>query len=368
MIWICGAPGAGKSVAAWALTGVLAAEGRAVAYVDIDQLGMLHPEADDDPDRHRLKAEALRALVPGYLEAGAQTLVVSGVVDAGSGPRATLGRDVDLTLCLLSPDPTVLYERILARGWGASDAGDAVAEDEALRTAPFVDVRIPTEGLSVADTAVRLAVLAQDDGPSPPVERGQVASPADIPVTVVTGARAVGASTVGFGLAARHWRAGRRVGVGFLDLQQLGFLARPRSQIAPEVAPAVRQLAAMHDLMARHGASRLVVSGHLSVPDRATLRAALPAAPVTVVRLRADAPTLEAHVRSRGARSDARLAGDDLLGADASHQQRVVAAAVAEQAALDAADDDDVVVDVSGRSPEETIDDVETAQTGISAQ
>jgi len=49
VFWVCGASGAGKSVAAWALFEALAAEGVRVGYVDIDQLGMLYPAAGDDP-------------------------------------------------------------------------------------------------------------------------------------------------------------------------------------------------------------------------------------------------------------------------------------------------------------------------------
>jgi hypothetical protein len=52
-------------VAARALVELLTGDGQRVAYVDIDQLGMLYPAADDDPQRHRFKAEALRELLPG---------------------------------------------------------------------------------------------------------------------------------------------------------------------------------------------------------------------------------------------------------------------------------------------------------------
>src|SRR4051794_15732745 len=75
ILWVCGAPGGGKSVAAWSLFEELAASGPRVAYVDIDQLGMLYPATDEDPERHALEATALAALVPGYLAAGARTLI-----------------------------------------------------------------------------------------------------------------------------------------------------------------------------------------------------------------------------------------------------------------------------------------------------
>jgi hypothetical protein len=152
-------------------------------------------------------------------------------------------------------------------------------------------------------------------------------------------------------------RAGDRT--GFLDLQQLGFIAR-NGRTGSELALAIGQLAAMHELMTERGAELLIVSGHLSVPDRALVRAALPRATVRVVRLRADERRLAEHVRDRVGGSDARLAADDLLGADQQHQDAVVVTALAEQLILDTAPaDDDVVLDVSGRTPAEVITDVE---------
>jgi hypothetical protein len=115
----------------------------------------------------------------------------------------------------------------------------------------------------------------------------------------------------------------------------------------------------MHDHMTERGAELLIVSAHLSLPDRALVRAALPRAPMTVVRLRADEPTLVEHVRTRINGSDARLAADDLLGANQDHQDAVVAAALAEQHVLDTSATDDAVLDVSGRTPAETIADVQ---------
>src|SRR5215213_10895377 len=153
VIWICGASGAGKSAAAWGLFEELAAAGKRIAYVDIDQLGMLYPAADDDPGwHHAVKGEALARLVPGYVAAGAQLLIVSGVTDPHEGPRTHLPPNTELTLCLLSPDPAVLRERIIARGWGQADADEAAAENALLQAAPFVDVQIETAALSVAET------------------------------------------------------------------------------------------------------------------------------------------------------------------------------------------------------------------------
>lgn len=357
VIWICGAAGAGKSAAAWDLFEELATAGKRVAYIDIDQLGMLYPEADDDPGRHHaVKGAALATVMPGYVSAGAQLLVVSGVVDPHEGPRTQLPPDTDLTLCLLSPDPAVLRRRILARGWGQAGADEAAAENALLQAAPFLDVRIETTALSVAETVARLRDFARLGDPAREPRSGEFTSRSSTGVVMITGPRAVGSSTVGFGLAMRRWRAGRRT--GFLDLQQLGFITGD-GRTNSESALAVGQLAAMHTLMTERGADLLVVSGHLSVPDRALVRAALPRATMTVVRLRADERTLAEHVRARVSGSDARLAADDLLGADQDHQDAVVAAALAEQHLLDASPADDVVLDVSGRTPAEVVADVE---------
>lgn len=358
MTWICGATGAGKSAAAWALFNELAASGQRVGYVDIDQLGMLYPETDDDPYRFALKSDALARLVSGYARAGAQLLLVSGVIDPNLGPRHSLPPEVDLTLCLLSPNPTVLRERILARGWGEEDAEEAVAEDALLRDSGLADVVIETSGMSVAETVERLRHVSSRLAPSTGDCSSMVCSTATSDVLVVTGPRVVGSSTIGFGLAMSHWRAGRRT--GFADLQQLGFISRADGRTDGETRLGISQLATMHDLMTERGAERLVVSGHLDASDRALLRAALPQARVTIVRLRADMETLQEHAHARAKGSAARLAGDDLLDADEAYQDMVVATALDEQEWLDATAADDAVVDVSGRTPTEVVTEIQS--------
>lgn len=357
VFWICGAAGAGKSVAAGALFEELAAEGVRVAYVDIDQLGMLYPATDDDPERHRLKEEALIALMPGYASAGAQVLVVSGVVDPEIGPATVLASDVHLILCLLSADPATLRVRILARGWDEKDVDAAVAENGALRGASFVHAAVETDGLSVAKTVERLRELVPVLEPATEALPSVVCSPARLGVVVVTGPRTVGSSTVGFGLAMVRWRAGRRT--GFIDMQQLGFLACPESAEMTDGALATTQLATMHAFLASRGAGLLVASGPLGVTDLGTLKDALPRAPVFVARLRADVATLEAHVRDRVSGSAARLAGDDLLGSGPAYQAAVVARALADQQRLDASASNDAVIDVTSRTPADVIADIE---------
>lgn len=361
VFWICGAPGAGKSVTAWALFEVLSADGIPVAYVDIDQLGMLYPASDDDPDRHVLKAEALVALVPGYSAAGARLVVVSGVVDPYVGPAQVLASDVDVTLCLLSADPAVLRERILARGWDEQDVDEAVAENAALREASFIDVTLEAADLSVAQTVNLLRQHVQIDERPTGASRTEQNSQVGLGVVVVTGPPALPSSAVGFALATRRWR--RSLRTGFLNVQQVSFLAGREPAQVNHAYLAITQLATMHAVLSARGARLLVLGGPLGSAERGALRCALPEAPVTVVRLSADVATLRVLVRDRANGYEARLAGDDLRGANHAKQAAAVAAAVAEQTHLDAHVHDDHVLDVSGRTTAEVVMEIERLMT-----
>ncbi|MEP6814060.1 MAG: AAA family ATPase [Marmoricola sp.] len=350
VLWICGAPGAGKSVTAWSWFGKVARDGATVAYLDIDQLGMLYPESDDDPERYCLKTEALNALIPNYIACGAQALIVSGIVDPKSPPDLA-GRypDARLTFCLLDTEETTLRERILERGWDPEDADEAVAEAAALGKAKFVDVSIDTTGASVGAVAERVRPLLSNLEPSvPDAARPLTLSAAEAGLVVLTGARAVGTSTIGFGLARSQWNSG--VTTGFADLDQLAFLRTGDADDHSETALGMANVAALHELFASHGAARLIVSAHLpGTSEHELVRTAAPSRMVTIVGLRADAETIAGHVRERTAGSDARLAGDDLASASATRQAEVIQQARSQQEKLDARADEDVLIDVSGR-------------------
>ncbi|MEO5709057.1 MAG: AAA family ATPase [Nocardioidaceae bacterium] len=348
VLWLCGAPGVGKSVIAWALFEALGAEGRTAAYVDIDQLGMLLPATEADPDRHALKTEALVALLPGYADAGADVLVVSGVADP-SMPVDAL--DAAVTFCLLTVDEATLRRRILARGWAEEIADECIEEGMVLREAPFVHVLVDTTALDVAEVVARVRPLVPDGTAKHTGVAPQ--APAAVDLVLVTGPRAVGSSTVSFDLARSWWRDDRTT--GFVDLQQLAFLRQPGRPGHSQTALGIAQVATLHGLFARHGAELLLVSGHLEAGEPRSLRERVPAAQVTGVRLRADEATLAEHVRERVTGSAARLAGDDLVNASAAHQAHVLRAAVEEQHVLELEAAEDVVVDVTGRNVEDVV-------------
>ncbi len=359
VLWICGASGAGKSVTAWSVFEKVAQDGATVGYLDIDQIGMLLPEAADDPDSYRLKTAALNALIPNYLAYGAQVLIVSGIVDPESPPDlASHYPHADLTFCLLDTDATTLHERILARGWDPEDAEEAAADATALAQAEFVDITIGSAGASIDQVADRVRSLLPDLAPRVPAAVPPLTpSAAEAGLVVLTGARAVGTSTIGFGVARSEWQSGATA--GFADLDQLSFLRIGDADDAAQTALGVANVAALHELFASHGAARLIVSAHLPASaEHELVRSAAPKHVVTIVRLRADIETIIGHVRERTSGSNARLAGDDLTGASPDRQAEVVQQACSHQEHLDARADEDVLVDVSRRPVEAVVSEI----------
>lgn len=345
VFWVTGAAGVGKSAAAWALWRRLAAEGVVAAYVDIDQLGMVDPLPDDDPWAHRVKATALDVLLPGYRAFGAQVVIVSGVVDVDAGPRAQLSRPDDLTLVALDPSPEELRRRLADRGWEEPEIVEGLGEQAALTSSGVPEVVVSTAARTVDATVEELLPRVRRGAAAGAVS-GESPSTVRVPVFAITGPRAAGTSTLGFALASRRWQLD--VCTGFVDTEQLSFLSGVATAVRAELAR--HQLARMHERLAAGGAGLLVVGGRPVALDERGLRRCLGAAPLLLVRLAADRPTYDSHVRSRYDGSEARLAGDDLVGATDEHLAAVVTAALAEQDRLDAAGGSATVVSVAGRS------------------
>jgi RimJ/RimL family protein N-acetyltransferase/broad-specificity NMP kinase len=362
-LWICGASGVGKSVTAWALFEALGDEGVRAAYVDIDQLGMLYPEAPDDPERFTLKAEALTALVPNYSAAGAEVLVVSGIVDANSAAAVAASHaGGTIRFCLLTVSDATLRARILDRGWDLEVADEAAAEAAALRGAAFVDAVVDTTRLDVAAVVARvrpLVALQSATSDSVSVAESDGAAPPDsCEGVLVYGPRAAGSSTVSFNLAQTRWRDGTPT--GFVDLQQLCFLCAPQGPARTSISLGVTNVAAMQRVFLSRGASSLIVSAHLGSPaERDLVCRSAAASRALVIRLRADRDTLAVHLRERSHGSVAGLAGDDLVGASPADLTRVLDTALVEQEELDAAAAGELVVDVSGRTVDEVAAEIE---------
>lgn len=173
VLWVCGATAVGKSTVGYEVAHVSRCAGHTTGFVDLQQIGFLHPVPGQDPGNHRLKAANLAAVWQNFHAYGARRLVVVGPVEhpeevrlyAEALPAATL------TLYRLHASPDQLRERIRLRGLGGGPgiAGDklrgqptavldraheaAVAQAESLERADFGDVRVDTDGRTVADLA-----------------------------------------------------------------------------------------------------------------------------------------------------------------------------------------------------------------------
>ena len=117
VLWLCGAPGAGKSVVAWELFQERIHE--QIAYVDIDQLKMLAPESGDSFD---LATASFAAFVDVHRSIGTQGLIVSGVIDPEQMPtlEAVVSDRAKVTWMLIDADDDALGGRIRNRGWPMS--------------------------------------------------------------------------------------------------------------------------------------------------------------------------------------------------------------------------------------------------------
>jgi hypothetical protein len=172
VLLVCGAAGVGKSAAAFEVF-LRQLRAGAAAYIDLDQIGFISPVPPDDPGGHRLKARNLADLWRAYHAAGARSLVLSGPVPderaaavyAGALPAARV------TVCRLHAGPAELARRILRRGQGLSwpqpgdpligqpvahlrlVAAQSAAEAAALERSGLGDLRIDTDGRTIAEVA-----------------------------------------------------------------------------------------------------------------------------------------------------------------------------------------------------------------------
>ena len=332
ILWLFGPPGVGKSVTAWELLSVLSARGESASYVDLDQLGMADPQPGDEH-----KASALVAVGRVHALRGATTLLVSGVLDPRQLEvyRRALA-EFDLALVLLTVDEVELRQRVDARGPYAEDwsgvRADARRHEAARHGLPVVR---SDEG-NPSDVARRVLdaahTLPADNSEPPTVAAGDGLGRA----VLVTGTRVVGKSTVGwqaFALARQ-----RGVPTAFLDLRQLGFHGPAGGPVDHELQAAVT--GAVWRGLRRRGIELLLLNGTVDDPAQAASYAAhLDGTPLTIVRLTASASELAARARARSRGEMARLAGDDLVGADEEQLAQVVAEAVAAQESWPAGDE-----------------------------
>lgn len=356
--WLYGPPCVGKSTTAWELYDHLM-RGKPRAYFDVDQVGMCYPEPTGDPGRFALKTRAAGALVRRLADAGAHTVVVSGVLDKGSLQEvAEEIHGASVTFCRLRVEPEELRRRVEAR-YGPEDVARALAEaqqwDQDGSGHPVVDVgecsprdaaRSVMEAIN-AGTPAQAVPASGSCAPSPPENPGRA--------VLICGPTAVGKSTVGFGLFMHLLETGRAS--AYLDLQQLRFLADvPLQGTGGEGGGHGVSAACVAGLWVQYravGTQDLVVTGSVEQPeDIEHYREALGETPLVVCRLRVAREQLRERILARTRGDGPLLAGDALIGLSAADVERVLQRSWAEQDRLDRMNGVDLVLDSDGLDPE----------------
>jgi hypothetical protein len=332
--------------------------GITAAYVDIDQLGISVPAPADDPERYRLKAENLAAIVAQFRADGAQVVVVSGTCDVMHVQKFV--DKAEVTLCRLQLSHEELRARLAHRGWDPATIDAAVSEAAQLDASTIADVSLDTTAMSVADVVDRLRETLDgwpfaEVASIAPDEALGAAPEAAGDILWLCGPTGVGKSTVGWEVFVRAWRDGRRV--SFIDLQQIGFLKPVLLDDPDNHRLKAHNLAALWSRMRADGAELLVMVG--TVDDHEQVRTyadTLPEATVTLVRLHAGHKQLTERIRRRGEGEGPAIPGDRLVGRDPAELTQIADQAMTDAARLAQAGIGDVVIDTDSLAVTEIAD------------
>lgn len=368
VLWLCGPPGVGKTTVGWEIYSQLKQTGATAGYVDIDQLGISYPESADDPERHELKAENLDTVVAAFQTAGAQRVVVSGVVDPVRGMHADKIPHATLTICRLRADGDELARRLTARQGNDRQVTESLAAAAAMDTAEIGDVCIDTTGLPVAETVQlihqRTAGWLTPAEPRPPVR--PTAHPPGTgsgPVLWLCGATGVGKSSVGFSIYATT-TFGRKVPGAYLDLDQIGFLSPAPPDDPMNHRVKARILADLWRAYQVAGAKTLTIVGPAEDDEAIKIyKQVLPATPITMCRLHAGPETLIHRILLRRHGGSWAQPGDPLRGQTEEHLLAVAEQAAKAAKALESAAIGDTRIDTDGLTTDQVADAV-LARTG----
>ncbi|MCH8147275.1 MAG: AAA family ATPase, partial [Planctomycetes bacterium] len=311
LLWLCGPSGVGKSTVGWQFFSQLTRDGIRIGYLDIDQLGMCYPAHARDPERHRIKARNLGAIVTTFEAAGADCVLVSGVVDESHGVRRYVDQipQTTLTLCRLRVDQDVRAERLVSRGLDPHQVDAMLCESDTLDHNDFADVCIDTNGLTVSEV---IQCLRGKTGRwpsltkracSPNTQKSTTRAP-KLPTTPgailwLCGTTGVGKSTVGWQIFEEVRRTG--ITAAFVDLEQIGFF-RPIPDDDPDNHRVkAHNLAAMWQIFRSSGAQCLIVVGRINHSvDIRIYKDVLPEATLTLCRLHAGPKQLRHRITLRG--------------------------------------------------------------------
>jgi predicted ABC-type ATPase len=373
VLWLTGPAGVGKTTASWQIFTEVAQAGMSAAFVDTDQLCMCYPAPSQDPDRQRIKAQNLAAMLPRYQLAGAQCVIANGVLDPVKGLYLDLLAEAEVTVCRMRADRAELTRRLAGRHGPGHDLVDvlkeALDEADAMDASDFADGCVDTTNLTMAEVVglvrERCRTWPGFTGtlPEPRAGTGRStrAGDDDEPdgaggnVLLICGPAGVGKSTIGFELYLRYLRAGRTA--GYIDLDQIGFLEPGAANDPGRHVLKAGNLAAMWRTYHAAGARHLIATGPIpSAAAGQTYIDALPAETVTVCRLHAELPELRTRIMSRALGGSWPQPGDPLRGQSAQYLGRAADRAAASARALDRAQVGDIRIDTDGRTVTECAD------------
>ena len=178
---------------------------------------MLYPEPESDVDRERLGWVVLSASANVYARFGAETLVVSGLLDTASIPRYTDAQaGYPLAFVRLSVDDAELKRRQEARGAYAEPWAEVLAEARAYEQAPLnhpvvaAEARLPSE---VAESVLEAASPTRHIGLATDQVKSAGLARAAGKAVLIGGTRAVGKSSVAWELFMEMRRRGTATGI-----------------------------------------------------------------------------------------------------------------------------------------------------------
>ncbi|BBH70149.1 hypothetical protein ACTI_68340 [Actinoplanes sp. OR16] len=159
---ITGTVGSGKTTVAEALGDQLAERRVPHAVIDVDWLRRGWPSPPGDPFNAAMTLRNLRAVARNFLEAGADRLILAGVIESRAerdAYREAVG--VPLTVCRLQVDLALVRRRLTRRhendpaglGWHLRRSGEL---DGILRTAAVEDVVVDAGELPVSAVAAEV--------------------------------------------------------------------------------------------------------------------------------------------------------------------------------------------------------------------
>lgn len=163
---ITGPVGVGKTTVAEAVGDLLAGAAIPHAVVDLDWLACRWPSPADDRFNVAMQLRNLRDVARNYLHAGADRLVLAGIVESrASRERYADALGVDLAVCRLAADLEVIRQRLIRRHDGGDDDGlrwhvrRSRELERILSLARVEDFTVAADG-PVADVAKAVATAA----------------------------------------------------------------------------------------------------------------------------------------------------------------------------------------------------------------